>query len=97
VGRYKRVWNCERSFVKPASFTIIACETEEKVRIQQKYRTEDFLRRVARLFIRTSHLTRTVPQVYDHVQLEVKRIGGNCDLREAGSSRQEVRDRTGEL
>jgi hypothetical protein len=49
------------------------------------------------LLIPKSHLARTVPQVYDHVELEVKRIGGNCDLREAGSSRQEVRERTGGL
>jgi len=49
------------------------------------------------MFIPKSYLARTVPQVYDHVELEVKRSGGNCDLREAGGSRQEVRDRTGEL
>ena len=39
----------------------------------------------------------TVPLVHDHVESEVKRNGGYCDHREAGGSRQEVRDRTGEL
>jgi hypothetical protein len=67
------------SFVKHASRTIIALETEEKVRIQQRYRAEDFFRGVARLFIPKSHLARTVHQVHDHVELEVKRNGGNCD------------------
>ena len=36
-------------------------------------------------------------QVHDHVQLGVQRDSGKSDQREAGSSRQEVRDRTGKL
>ena len=44
-----------------------------------------------------SHLARTVPQAYDHVELEVKRNGGNCDYRKAGGSRQVVKERTGDL
>jgi len=59
--------------------------------------TEDFFREVARLFIPKSHLERTVHQVHDHVQLEVKRNGGHCDYRKVGGSRQEVKDKTGEL
>ena len=49
------------------------------------------------MFIPKSHLARAVPLVHDHVESEVQRNGGNCDHREAGGSRQEVRDRTGEL
>ena len=36
-------------------------------------------------------------QIHDHVRLEVERDSGNCDHREAVGSREEVRDRTGEL
>ena len=46
------------------------------------------------LFIPKSHVARTVPQDHDHVELEVKMNGGNCDQREAVGSRQEVRDRS---
>ena len=49
------------------------------------------------MFVQKSHLARVVSLVHDHVESEVKRSGGNCDHREAGGSRQEVRDRTGEL
>ena len=41
--------------------------------------------------ITESHVARTVLQVHDHVQLGVQRENGNCDHREAGGSRQEVR------
>ena len=58
---------------------------------------EDFLKTVARLFLSKSHLAVTEPQVHDHVELEVKRNGGNCDYRKAGGSRHEVKERTGDL
>ena len=44
-----------------------------------------------------SHIARTVPQVHDRVLLGLQRNNGNCDHREVGGSRQEVRDRTGKL
>jgi hypothetical protein len=49
------------------------------------------------LFVPKTYLARTIPQVHDHVELEVKRNGGNCDHKEAGFSRQEMRNRTGVL
>jgi hypothetical protein len=49
------------------------------------------------LFIPKSHLARTVPQVHDRAELQVKRNGRKCEHREAGGSRQDGRDRTGEL
>ena len=57
----------------------------------------DFFREFARLFIPKSHLARTVHQVHDHVQLDVKRNDGHCDYRKAAGSRQEVKDKTWEL
>ena len=41
-----------------------------------------------------SHVVRTVPQVHDHVQLGVQKNSEKCGHREAGGSRQEMRDRT---
>ena len=51
----------------------------------------------ARISVPESHVARPAPQVHDHVQLVVERNSGNCDHREVGGSRQEVRDRTGKL
>jgi len=49
------------------------------------------------MYILEAHVTRTVPQVHDHVQLGIQRNSGYCDHREAGGSRQEVRDMMGKL
>jgi hypothetical protein len=49
------------------------------------------------MFIVESHIARTMPLVHDHVQLGVQRNSGECDHREAGGSRQVVRDKTGNL
>ena len=44
-----------------------------------------------------SYAAHSVLQVHDHVHLGVQRDSGICDHRVAGGTRQEVRDRTGNL
>jgi hypothetical protein len=70
------------SFAKPARPTIIAWETEEKVRIQQRVKEP----RIswgggggARMSIPESHVARTVLQVHDRVHLGVQWDRGECD------------------
>ena len=96
--RYKSVWSCDLQPYKTCR-PHIGCETEEKLGSNIEIRERGFHTggEVALMSTPQWHLARTVPQVHDHMQLGVQRNSGNCDHGEAGGSRQEVRDRTGEL
>ena len=42
-------------------------------------------------------VARELSDVHDRVELRLRRNSGNCDTREAGGSRQEVRNKKGKL
>ena len=95
MGRYRSVWSCDLQLCKTDSATVIGCETEGKVRIQQRDTEPRISWGVGGCAFFHTKITFSTfgASGSDRAELEVKG-DGKCDQV---AVEKEVRDRTGEL